>query len=817
MVRVFLLCGLCWWAALLSMSSHGDLEQAQLTISESQLQQGPVSLSGWWAFDWQQLHTDFSKPVHDGLMLPGLWHRQGPYEHTGYGTLRQRLLLPEGLRYFLRVPDAPSAIAIWVNGKAVFSRGVVATHRDAEVPEFGPSVIALPKGHQYDIVVHISNFHHKDGGIWHNFLLADERHVAQLQRQPQLWDAMIFTFLIVVSLFFLFAGLNGQGNACTGFFVAFVWTIALRSVLVGERIAYEFMTDVSWVWLQRWEHILLLLALPLYLHYFQAFFNLARSWFVRIVTSLSLLAVVATLSTPASWFTYLGWLAQGMGVVTVVYCAVRLSQVIRQKHAHGMGFLISFVGWSLLVIHDYFYTHLIIQSRPLAQFGLLFFVGMQSYLLWHARAQQNDLLHYVKNAIDQKSHVLKEMLLLGSKHGQYVQEKLLPVLREAQSDIAKSQSEYKTLQGIIDDLDHFKDHLLPTEAIDLNELALSLKPYFHGMQCQLKNINVKGQVVAHREGLQQVLLMLGRLGEVYGLPSRLTLSVTVDTFHIRLRLLGKLPMNATVLPELNLAHHVLLNLNAHLTQKTENKHIDLMVALPLVDVPSEKTRPQVVGYEQGHVLLIDGVEQTWLADVLGAQYRLVFAAATLANVKKYRPALIWATMDACEHISTIRQQYPHLPIIAEVDGYRKAELSELIKIGVTDYVVQPVVAEEWILKLQLALGKPSVIDQTEQFSDIREITVALVRQCIQFWQNYTGKSKAELAEKSRLWRVYMDGSTAKTRTLDKYLSLQSLPKNPRWDTVSRTAAFILDECPLEHNDKQQLQLLMKQFNQMLSS
>jgi len=96
------------------------------------------------------------------------------------------------------------------------------------------------------------------------------------------------------------------------------------------------------------------------------------------------------------------------------------------------------------------------------------------------------------------------------------------------------------------------------------------------------------------------------------------------------------------------------------------------------------------------------------------------------------------------------------------------------------------------------------------------VTVQLVRTCVQFWQSYTGKSKADLAERSRLWRVYMDGSTAKTRTLDKYLSLQSLPKNPRWDTVGRTASFVMDECPLSEEDRQDISEQLKQFNQLLS-
>ncbi len=47
-------------------------------ISKEDLNNGAVALNGLWAFDWQALHTDIDAPVRDGLMLPGMWHKQGP-------------------------------------------------------------------------------------------------------------------------------------------------------------------------------------------------------------------------------------------------------------------------------------------------------------------------------------------------------------------------------------------------------------------------------------------------------------------------------------------------------------------------------------------------------------------------------------------------------------------------------------------------------------------------------------------------------------------------------------------------------------------
>lgn len=47
-----------------------------------------------------------------------------------------------------------------------------------------------------------------------------------------------------------------------------------------------------------------------------------------------------------------------------------------------------------------------------------------------------------------------------------------------------------------------------------------------------------------------------------------------------------------------------------------------------------------------------------------------------------------------------------------------------------------------------------------------------------------------------LWRVHFDKPPPRTRTLDKYLRLNTLPQHPQWETVLHTARFVLDRAPL---------------------
>lgn len=58
------------------------------------------------------------------------------------------------------------------------------------------------------------------------------------------------------------------------------------------------------------------------------------------------------------------------------------------------------------------------------------------------------------------------------------------------------------------------------------------------------------------------------------------------------------------------------------------------------------------------------------------------------------------------------------------------------------------------------------------------------------WETVSNKNKIALAEESGLWRVTNDSGTLKTRTLDKYLKVDMLPKNPRYKLIAKTLRYI---------------------------
>jgi two-component system, sensor histidine kinase ChiS len=87
--------------------------------------------------------------------------------------------------------------------------------------------------------------------------------------------------------------------------------------------------------------------------------------------------------------------------------------------------------------------------------------------------------------------------------------------------------------------------------------------------------------------------------------------------------------------------------------------------------------------------------------------------------------------------------------------------------------------------------------QDDVRNSFRRHLVDLMVESLAVWEKCTGRSRVDLAEESRIWRVTIDEGRLRTRAMDRYLKLSKLPRQPRWREVVRTAYFVLGECPEE--------------------
>lgn len=98
---------------------------------------------------------------------------------------------------------------------------------------------------------------------------------------------------------------------------------------------------------------------------------------------------------------------------------------------------------------------------------------------------------------------------------------------------------------------------------------------------------------------------------------------------------------------------------------------------------------------------------------------------------------------------------------------------------------------------------------------LREILVNTMINAISIWESHTNTNRVELAEKSKIWTVSIDNGTLRTRSLDKYLSLDKIPQNPRWRNVAGTCHFILADPDIPAVDRLKLNQNLDEIMQII--
>ncbi len=89
--------------------------------------------------------------------------------------------------------------------------------------------------------------------------------------------------------------------------------------------------------------------------------------------------------------------------------------------------------------------------------------------------------------------------------------------------------------------------------------------------------------------------------------------------------------------------------------------------------------------------------------------------------------------------------------------------------------------------------------------DFNRYLVKTMNNALMIWEKHTRTNRIELADQSKIWTISIDDGTLRTRSLDKYLSIDKIPKNPRWRNVVRTCHFVLSDSTLDKSSRKKLE------------
>ncbi len=370
-------------------AAQGRLDLSQWDFA----QDGPVELSGEYEFYWQQhlLPEDFSAaapPQKSGFMpVPGVWNG---YElagkklsGAGYATYRLRVQLKEATPLALKFLDMATAFTVFVNGAQLISVGTPGDTPETTAPRYFPRVAEFqPATNELEIIFFVANFHHQKAGVWEPVQLGLPQELQRARARALQLDVLLFGGIVIMGLYHLGLYAVRTNEHAPLYFGIFCVLIAVRHVVIGERLLLQLFPHTSWELLGKIEYLAYYMApvtgaMLLFTLYAEDFSKLI----LRAIQILSAGFCLVVLAAPVRIFSHTVAVHHAY---TILCCLYGVFVIVLSAVRGREGAKIHLAGFSLLclaVVNDILNYFYLLDTPLVLPFGLLAFILSQAVLL----------------------------------------------------------------------------------------------------------------------------------------------------------------------------------------------------------------------------------------------------------------------------------------------------------------------------------------------------------------------------------------------------------------------------------------------------
>lgn len=381
--------------------------------------EGPVPLSGTWAFFWNKLYTpgDFRKthpkPVY--TRVPDIWNHYRisghPLPGMGYATYRLHVIVKDPEQTVaIHVPYASTAYKMWINGTLVATNGKVGVDRNSSVPQYLNQIVSFHGN--ADIVIQVSNFQHRRGGLFQPVMIGTTGQIVREMTVDESKQMFIFGGLLSVGIYYLILFLFRRRALYHLYFALICVSLAVHTVCEGEVLITQFLPHFSWELQLKIEYITAdvakILLFPLFFN--SLFPKLLHKQILRITTSLSLIFMLTALSTPASFYTKYYGFGTVADILIMMYLWLMLLKARVQKREGALVVFSFFTVFIITVFNDILFSMDLIQTGDYLEWGLDFFIFGQAVLLARKFSKSFVLVENLSEDLKRLNQTLEEKI-----------------------------------------------------------------------------------------------------------------------------------------------------------------------------------------------------------------------------------------------------------------------------------------------------------------------------------------------------------------------------------------------------------------------
>lgn len=358
---------------------------------------GAINLEGNWEIYWKKLYRpgtqdSFSKESFSGYHLfPSSWSGRmfdnEVVDGNGYATFRARVILPDGpaqkRSLAIRMKEQSTAYELYLDNELLAYRGKIGTSPNDSVPGYGTNTVFFEtEKKSFELVLLVSNFHHRNGGIWNTPVLGTHAQIQYLKYERNSLEFLLGGSILIMTIYHFMLYLFRKNDLTSLYFAFFCLITLLRVMSTGEIMLVQLIPNIHYELVTKFEYFSFYLFSPIFLKFFKELYPKDVSeWLVKISLSIGgVLAMIVCLTNLRiyNYFVDFNYIVILITIVVVLYYQIK---IIFKGREDSITIFLSTNILILFILNDIFYNLKIIRTSEFIQIGVFFFLLAQAVIL----------------------------------------------------------------------------------------------------------------------------------------------------------------------------------------------------------------------------------------------------------------------------------------------------------------------------------------------------------------------------------------------------------------------------------------------------
>lgn len=330
-------------------------------------EEGVLEIKGEWHFIWNQI-LDPSLPFDSCdcvVKVPSAWSQLEDVvpgiEPKGFATYHLKIIVPENIqRIAFRFTEVFSGSGYYINGKNIGFNGFPGANPYQNLFDARPSLhTASLSDSVVSLLVHVSNFHFRSGGIKGSIEMGLPMQVMEQRAQRQHIDFFLIGGFLIIAVFFMGMYLI-HTEIYKLFFSLICFLFTFRLILLSEAGYFDWLSGIAHI---RIEYISFSLMVPLFIMMIRYLFpdDFPRVLF-RIIMWICTLMVIILMLSPINFFSevlvyyFVFVFLTAILLLFVMYRAIQRGRMYAIGYTIGVLFVIAGTVNDLLIVFDFIET-----------------------------------------------------------------------------------------------------------------------------------------------------------------------------------------------------------------------------------------------------------------------------------------------------------------------------------------------------------------------------------------------------------------------------------------------------------------------------